>query len=150
MDELARGIYDPAASLRGMVAHSETVEPESDVAGDETGDGLWNLKHQQFGVTFNFGDGLPGALYSNFHCLPWRNKFKDATEIRIWYKGIVLVKGEEVEGDWKAIITGKRLDRIHDHLREGRRISVNKTGPVMDGRKCQVEKIEILKYEVGE
>ena len=120
MGEAAKPVYDPAANIRGGMGHSDNVrgeEPESEIGGDELGDGLWNLKHQQFGVTFNTGEGMPGALYAHFFCLPWRNKFKDASEIRVWYKGIVIEGGKEIEGDWKVVITGKRLDRVHDHLR---------------------------------
>jgi hypothetical protein len=135
------------------------VEADPDVQGDEdTGDGRFNTKQQQLSVAFFMADGtVQGALYHQFLGIPVRNRWKDATEVRIYFGGWLQKADEQGEikdtpGDWVGVITGERLDKIHDELKEGRRISIRlcsvpkeKDGAVVSG--IAIEKLE--EPEVG-
>jgi len=98
---------------------------------DAPGDGRAST-HQQFAVSFYMPDGtVEGALYAHLKGAPWRNKWKDATVVKIWFMGVVGGR----EGDWCLTVTGEKLDRLHDELRDGRRISIRPTKTPADGRR---------------
>jgi hypothetical protein len=129
------------------------IESDPDVHGDEdTGDGRFNAKSQQLSVAFFMEDGtVQGALYHQFLGIPVRNRWKDATEVRVYFGGWLQkadADGEikDTPGEWVAVIKGERLDKIHDELKEGRRISIRTSKPRVP-TDALVSKIVIEKLE---
>ncbi len=132
-----KGGYDPAAGLRGDVTEKRFTE-DSGVESDSCG--MSERGHHNMLRVFS-RQGEHGISYSLLGYSPNKAGFT------IRFAGCLEIDGEEREGLWKVIITGKRLDNVLRHIGLGCRTILRESGAVDDPKKPEITKIEIEAWD---
>jgi hypothetical protein len=125
-----------AVNAKSPFSHITDKAPDADT--DSAGRGN---KHQTFALRLFTPDGVQSPLLGVYVGALWMND--GATIIEIPFGGWLRRADGWQEGNWLATIKGKRLESIYDQITEGRRLSIQTTGPVDDPKKPVVDEIKI-------
>ena len=125
--------------MRGIASKGEASDN-----GDEIADHAGKAgRHMGFALWLTLADGHSAPLY-NFTGAPWMNL--QETVIEIPFAGRLRRKDGWAEGEWLAVIKGKRLKMIYTQICAGKRIDIH---PCKDcpGDSAVVESVVVEEME---